>query len=31
MQSYYVGLVLVIVGGAMLLGSLSGSKSEKVE
>jgi len=31
MESYYVGLTLVIVGAGMLLGSISGEKSEKME
>jgi len=31
MVSYYVGVTLVIVGAAMLLGSITGEKSEKIE
>lgn len=31
MESYYAGLTLVIVGAGMLLGGLTGSKSEKME
>lgn len=31
MEPYYIGLMLVIVGAGMLLGSITGGKSEKMD
>ena len=31
MESYYLGLTLVIVGAGMLLGSITGAKTKKLE